>query len=240
MKRILSIFLLCALLLAGCGQSKAGLNPITPSVSPEQLQAELNFEAAQIHTAGDGEIVVKADAHKNQETGAEGGAVQTSGTTEMQDKPESSAPAAPTGEAFTLPEEAALADGSIGVLTIPAIGLSANVYETDDEMESMTKGIAHFKITSAWQGNIGFCAHNVNLDGSDGLFLNLHKLKEGERMTYKTAEGERTYQVSMSKAIAEDDWSYLMRTDDNRLTMITCITGQPTKRLCVQATEVTE
>lgn len=231
MKRILSMLLLCAL-LAGCGQSKP--DAATPSVSPEQLQTEVDFEAAEIHTAEDGEIVVKASANQQ-----ENFAPQPEQTA-AQDKPEPSAPAAPTGEAFTLPEDAAFADGSIGVLTIPAIGLSANVYETDDEMESMTKGIAHFKITSAWQGNIGFCAHNVNLDGSDGLFLNLHKLKEGERMTYKTAEGERTYQVSMSKAIAEDDWSYLMRTDDNRLTMITCITGQPTKRLCVQATEVTE
>ncbi|WP_147539357.1 class D sortase [Anaerotruncus rubiinfantis] len=234
MKRILSMLLFCALLLAGCGQDKAKPDAVTPSVSPEQLQTEVDFEAAEIHTAEDGEIVVKASANLQ-----ENFAPQPEQTT-AQDKPEPSAPADPTGKAFTLPEETALADGSMGVLTIPAIGVSANVYETDDEMESMTKGIAHFKITSAWAGNIGFCAHNINFDGSNGIFLNLYQLKEGDKMTYKTAEGERTYQVSMTKTIAEDDWSYLMRTDDNRLTMITCISGQPNKRLCVQATEVTE
>ena len=38
--------------------------------------------------------------------------------------------------------------------------------------------------------------------------------------------------------IAGDDWSYLSRTDDNRITMITCITGKPDLRLMVQAKEI--
>lgn len=233
MKQVL-LLMLCVLLLAGCGQGKAGLDTSLPSVSPEQLQSEVNFETAQIHIVEDGEILVKTSANLQEDF------VPKPEQAAAQDKPEPSAPGAPAGEAFTLPDDVTLADGSIGVLTIPAIGLSSNVYETDDEMESMIKGIAHFKITSAWDGNIGFCAHNVNFDGSDGLFLNLYKLKEGDQMTYKTAKGERTYRVTMSKVIADDDWSYLMRTDDNRLTMITCITGKPNKRLCVQATEVSE
>ena len=40
------------------------------------------------------------------------------------------------------------------------------------------------------------------------------------------------------REIAGDDWSYLSRTDDNRITMITCITGKPDLRLMVQAREV--
>ncbi len=37
--------------------------------------------------------------------------------------------------------------------------------------------------------------------------------------------------------IAETDWSRLGRTQDNRVTLITCISGKPSLRLCVQAVE---
>ena len=40
------------------------------------------------------------------------------------------------------------------------------------------------------------------------------------------------------KEISEDDWSALTRTEDNRITLVTCITGKPNMRLMVQALEV--
>lgn len=105
------------------------------------------------------------------------------------------------------------------------------------EMESMTKGIAHFAITSAWDGNIGLSSHNVAPAGAAAYFGDLHLLELGDSLTYKTAQGEREYQVTEKKEIAQDDWSYLMRYEDglNRITMITCITGKPNMRLMVQA-----
>ena len=136
---------------------------------------------------------------------------------------------------YTLPEKAALKDGSIGVLTIESIGVSAPVYETDDEMEAMRKGIAHYKTTSAWSGNIGLCAHNGN--ASYCWFHDLHKVEKGDVVTYQTALGTRTYEVSEIKEIEETDWSMLGRTEDNRITMTTCIDGKPSKRLVVQAVE---
>ena len=136
---------------------------------------------------------------------------------------------------YTLPEQAALKDGSIGVLTIDSIGVSAPVYETDDEMEAMRKGVAHYKTTSAWSGNIGLCAHNGN--ASYCWFHDLHKVEKGDVMTYRTALGTRTYEVSEIKEIDETDWSMLGRTEDNRITMTTCIDGKPSKRLVVQAVE---
>ena len=39
------------------------------------------------------------------------------------------------------------------------------------------------------------------------------------------------------KEIDETDWSMLGRTEDNRITMTTCIDGEPSKRLVVQAVE---
>lgn len=138
---------------------------------------------------------------------------------------------------FTLAEEARMKNDAIGVLSIPAIYLSANVYESTDAMEDMSKGIAHFPSTSAFEGNVGLSAHNVNLDGSNGLFKNLYLLNKGDTITYKTALGTKTYIVSSLSAIDENDWSSLSYADDNRLTLITCISGQKDKRLCVQAFE---
>jgi len=136
---------------------------------------------------------------------------------------------------YTMPEQAQMANGSIGVLSIPKISLTVNVYETDDEMEAMTHGLAHFKTTSAWDGNIGICGHNVNFDLTAGFFKNLHTLKPGDKIGYRTALGIRMYTVETVAEIAETDWSYLGRTADNRITLITCITGKQTSRLVVQA-----
>lgn len=134
-------------------------------------------------------------------------------------------------------EKAQMKSGSVGVLTIPKLYLSVNVYESRDSMEDMSKGVAHFPSTSAFDSNVGLSAHNVNLDGSDGYFKYLHTLEKGDDIIYKTALGERSYNVASITTIDETDWTSLHYTDDNRLTMITCISGQPNKRLCVQAIE---
>ena len=68
-------------------------------------------------------------------------------------------------------------------------------------------------------------------------FRDIHKLAEGDIIRYKTALGEREYRVTEVKEISEDDWTALGRTEDNRLTLITCITGKPNMRLMVQAVE---
>lgn len=141
---------------------------------------------------------------------------------------------------FTLTEEVRMKNDAIGALSIPAIKLSANVYESPDEMEDMRKGIAHFPSTSAFEGNVGLSAHNINLDGNDGLFKNLFMLKKGDIISYKTALGKKTYSVNSVTTISENDWSPLSYADDNRLTLITCISGQKDKRLCVQALETVQ
>lgn len=56
-------------------------------------------------------------------------------------------------------------------------------------------------------------------------------------MRFSTELGERVYTVSTVKEIADTDWTGLGRTPDNRITMITCITGKPDLRLLVQCVE---
>ncbi len=231
--------------------------PEPPRYELETSGAEIDFDAPDIkaHTAADGIAVVKAAAAaKEPEPVFESMAyaplpvVERVAEASAQAEPArfaanpadiwrqpAEANSAPTHGGFTLPVPM---DGdSIGVLTIPDIGLAVRVYEADDEMAAMTKGAAHFKSTSAWDGNVGFSGHNINLDGSAGYFLNLYTLKQGAIIQYETAHGRREYAVESVAEIAETDWSRLGRTQDNRVTLITCISGKPSLRLCVQAVE---
>lgn len=142
-----------------------------------------------------------------------------------------------TYNSFTEPEKIQQEDGSLGVLSIPKLGLSVNIFEAEDEIEAMTKGVAHFKHTTSWDGSIGLCGHNVNYDLTDGYFKNLHQLGKGDEVRITTSLGERIYQVQTVKEISDSDWTGLNRTQDNRVTMITCITGKPSLRLMIQAVE---
>ena len=192
----------------------------------ETAGSEVNFAATEliVHTAEDGIAVIspaKTDSIIAR-TVADPAEIWQNDVT-------------PTHGGFTLPVP--MDDESIGVLTIPDIALSVRVYESENEMEDMEKGAAHFKSTSAFEGNIGISAHNINLNGTAGYFLNLHKLKSGAVISYETALGAKEYVVQSITEISENDWSMLGRTDDNRITLITCITGKPTMRLCVQAVE---
>lgn len=132
----------------------------------------------------------------------------------------------------TLPWE--YADGSIGTLSISKIGLKVKVYEGETN-ESMSKGVGHFAYTSAWDGNVGFAGHNR---GTNAYFGKIKNLESGDKITYTTRYGERTYQVYLKVKISNTDTSYLSWTDENILTLITCIANEPEYRLCIQAVEI--
>lgn len=138
---------------------------------------------------------------------------------------------------FTMPEHARMANGTVGHLSIPKISLSVDVYENADELEAMEKGVAHFPHTSGWSGNIGLSAHNLTHSGNAQYFQNLHKLTVGDKVEYKTALGTRTYTVTDVWEVSDSDWSKLDRTEQNCITMLTCITSKPNMRLCVRAVE---
>ena len=42
------------------------------------------------------------------------------------------------------------------------------------------------------------------------------------------------------RIIKDTEWKYLKNTEDNRLTLITCVENQPEYRRCVQAVEKEE
>lgn len=69
-------------------------------------------------------------------------------------------------------------------------------------------------------------------------FEKIKDLKLGDEIIYRTPLGEKKYSVTLSKIIEETDWSYLQETEENRITLITCVRNKPNKRLCVQAIEI--
>ena len=76
------------------------------------------------------------------------------------------------------------------------------------------------------------------ITGARNTILAASDLEIGDTITYSTVYGTRTYAVILVKTISDSDWSYLQATADNRITITTCLADRPSKRVCVQAVEV--
>ena len=127
-----------------------------------------------------------------------------------------------------------LSNGAIGSISIPAIDVKNFYVWEDTTSSSMKKGVGHFTNTSVWEGNVGIAGH---YRGARYVIGDIKELEPGDKITYKTSVGERTYAVETVTTIKNNDWSYLEPTTDNRITMITCVSGDPSHRWCVQAVE---
>ena len=121
--------------------------------------------------------------------------------------------------------------GHLGKLKIPAIGLTVKVYQGTDST-ALAKGAGHFSSTSIWNGNVAFAAHNR---GVANHFGKIHTLSIGDKITYTTKLGTRTYEVYSVSKISVNDVSVLNDSVDNILTLVTCVMNQPDYRWCVQA-----
>lgn len=129
-------------------------------------------------------------------------------------------------------------DNEIGILTIPNILLENAPIRESVELSTLSKTIGHFPSTSIYEGNVGLASHNSGNQGD--FFKNLKNIKVGDEIYYQTEYGTKRYIVETKAIINEEDWSYLKETEDNRITLITCVKGQPDKRLCVQGIESME
>lgn len=122
----------------------------------------------------------------------------------------------------------------LGVLTIEKIGLNATVKEGTSS-EILLNYIGHIEETATYDGNIGLAGHNRGCENS--YFARINELENGDIIKYKTKFFERTYVVDNIQVIYESDWSLLESTEENKLSLITCIANKRNQRLCVQATE---
>ena len=142
-------------------------------------------------------------------------------------------PVKPSVPAYTSVDGMERRDGSIGTLKIPSLDINMKVWEGETK-ESMKKGLGHYSSTSAWDGNIGVCGHNR---GAKYTIGSIKDLDVGDKITYTTSMGTRTYLVETVTKISSSDWSYLSSTADNRITLFTCVAGDPSQRWCVQAVQ---
>jgi len=133
-------------------------------------------------------------------------------------------------------EQEEIIDNSIiGTLTIPKINLrNINICESV-ELETLSHSIGHFQNTNLYNGNVGLASHNAGTKANH--FANINKLEIGDEIYYKTKYGTKKYLVDNITQIDSSDWSKLEQTQDNRITLITCISGKPNLRLCVQGIE---
>lgn len=119
----------------------------------------------------------------------------------------------------------------IGVIRIDKIGFEGLIYEGTSD-STLEKSVGHIESSAYLEGNVGLAAHNTKK-----FWAKLNTLKEGDTISYISFLGSKEYVVDSINIVNENDWSLLEATEENRLTLVTCILNNPTQRLCVQAIE---
>lgn len=128
-------------------------------------------------------------------------------------------------------------DGEIiGYITIESIGLEKALIADGSDTETIGKYVGHFKESSYLDGNVCLCSHNRGSKAA--YFGKLKNLSEGDIITYITKYETKEYVVTEIKKIEETDISVLNQTEDNRITLITCVQDQRNLRLCVIGQEI--
>ena len=119
-------------------------------------------------------------------------------------------------------------------IEIPAISLKAPIASGVD-FTTLQKYVGHFEETSSNYGNIGLAAHNRGYEIN--YFENLKNVKKGDEIKYKYEDFEKIYLIDKIEIIRNTDWSYLENTQENKITLITCVENEPNLRRCVQGIE---
>ena len=120
-------------------------------------------------------------------------------------------------------------------IEIPSINLKAPI-EQGTSMEVLNRKVGHFEETNLENGNIGLAAHNRGYEKN--YFENLKNVKINDKFFYKHNECEKNYIIDTIEIILNTDWSYLENTEDNKITLITCVENEPKYRRCVQGTQI--
>lgn len=123
---------------------------------------------------------------------------------------------------------------TIWQIKIPKINLIANIKEGTDK-ETLNQFVGHFEETQRQNGNIGLAAHNRGYEVN--YFARLRELKKGDEIIYQYNNYNKTYVVIRVLIIKDTNWDVLENTEENILTLITCVENEPEFRRCVQAEE---
>ena len=119
-------------------------------------------------------------------------------------------------------------------IQIDKIALKAPIQEGTSK-EILDDYVGHFEESSKDLGNICLAAHNRGY--KNNYFNRLKELQEGDEIKYTYKDIERTYIVTKHEIIQNTDWSNLEPTEENTITLITCVENEPEYRRCIQGIE---
>ncbi len=120
-------------------------------------------------------------------------------------------------------------------IEIPAINLKAPIAEGTSG-DILKNKVGHFEDTAIKSGNIGLAAHNRGYEIN--YFENLKKLKLGDEIFYTNEDFNKKYIVDTLEIIENTNWNYLRKSEEDKITLITCIENEPQYRRCVQGTAI--
>lgn len=118
-------------------------------------------------------------------------------------------------------------------ISIPKINLINIPIKDSIDEDILNNYIGHFPTTSYLNGNICLAAHNAGF--SSNFFQSLPLLENGDEIEYNYYNVQKIYKVSRIYVVNEKDLYVLKTSDLDKLTLITCISGSPHQRLCVEA-----
>ena len=119
-------------------------------------------------------------------------------------------------------------------IQIDKIGLKAPIQEGTTQ-QIMEDFVGHFEESSKDFGNVCLAAHNRGY--KNNYFSRIRELQEGDEINYKYKDIEKTYIVTKHEIIKNTDWSNLEDTEENKMTLITCVENEPEYRRCIQGIE---
>lgn len=120
-------------------------------------------------------------------------------------------------------------------LEIPKIQLKADIQEGTTK-EVMDEFIGHFEESQKWKGNVCLAAHNRGY--KNNYFAEVKTLKKGDEIIYYYQNNSKKYYVQKNDIIKDEDLSCLENTQENTITLITCVENEPNYRRCIRAIEV--
>ena len=129
------------------------------------------------------------------------------------------------------------ANGLIGRIEIPSLGLSAVVLEGTGE-RTLQRGVGHVERTAfpGERGNVALAAHR------DTYFGKLGGLENGDMILIRTSEGTYAYQVEKTLIVPPTRGDLLNQMREPTLTLVTCYPfrwiGPAPKRFVVRARQV--
>ena len=105
----------------------------------------------------------------------------------------------------------------LGVLELPAVGLSVPVYSTDSELAmDRGAGVIDGMAYPHEPGNIGIAGHR------DGYFRALKDVRIGDTLKLQTFDGLKQFTINSVQVVEIADTHVLQDTDDQTVTLVTC------------------